>query len=187
MSETWFDELRDIARRVSPKDSMTLLSLANELESDRTPDLAAARAEAERLRRAVEEVLDFATHGGDPLRAMVGLRQAIDPPEGPGIVEALDALRDAGGKDWDRVEDVEEYLGRDEEDSHETSPATLPDPVKLIVDRVEADVKYEEDRAVKWNRAVEDEDEFTTWFTVAEARAFLDAIRTIGTSVSERT
>lgn len=65
--------------------------------------------------------------------------------------------------------------------------ATLPDPVRLIADRIAANVKYEEDQAVRCNRDLEDEDEFTTWSTLAEARAFLDAIRTIDTSVSKRT
>lgn len=55
--------------------------------ADRLADIAvklatrqrdAARAEAERLRAAVEEVLEFAQHGGDPWRAIIGLRQVFD-------------------------------------------------------------------------------------------------------------
>lgn len=69
MSGSLFGRYGDPEQRLRDEAAMVLSLQA---------DLAAARAEADRLRAAVEKVLDFARHGGDPLRAMAGLRDALE-------------------------------------------------------------------------------------------------------------
>jgi hypothetical protein len=75
---------------------------------------AVARAEADRLRRAMRRAIaSIQSRGDDIATGAEILRHALDatPAKEPGgIVEGLEALREAGGEAWDAIEDPDAYL-----------------------------------------------------------------------------
>lgn len=60
--------------------------------------------------------------------ARAALAETGDKPEG-GILEAIEELREAGGKTWDNVEDVEAELGRKDVDTNPSSDDRMDEVV----------------------------------------------------------
>lgn len=185
MSETREQQANRVADQLQGKDWVQATFEASELLRAMVADLAAARAEADRLRGAMGDVLEFRCKGRAPHLCLDGILAALDatpatgqgssdterldsvesmdcrrraggdwfvqdkddpslwtiadklrggidvivsrkaakdrlrdaleatPATGGGIVAGMEALREAGGGAWDRVEDVAGELGRD--------------------------------------------------------------------------
>ncbi len=78
------------------------------------------------------------------------------------------SLNDDGDHRSELVQAAADEIERLKEVARTPGPATAK-----MVERIAADVKYEEERVAKMGSVLEDEDEENTWYTIGEARAFL--------------